>query len=66
MKRNPASRAKLKKTNQLIEKLCETFYFAVIKAGIPALMLPKAIISYTIYYTTDAGAASFELPFAAW
>lgn len=63
---SPASRAIHERTNQLIDKLCKIAYFAAMKLGVPGFVLPKAIISYFIYFTTDAGGAAFDLPFQAW
>lgn len=61
--KNPAIRVKLEKTNRIVEELCEIFYFAAINVGVPCSVLPKVIMSYFIYITTDAGNAAFELPF---
>lgn len=56
-------RAVHEKCNQFIEKLSRIVYFAVIKLGVPGLVLPKAMLSYFLYYTADAGRDAFELPF---
>lgn len=63
---NPASRAIHAETNQLGEKFSKIFYFAATKLAVPGLLLPKAMLSYFIYFTTDAGRAAFDLPFPAW
>lgn len=63
---NPASRAIHEKTNRIIEKLSETIHFATIKLGVLGLILPKAVTSYFIYFTTNAGSAAFDLPFSTW
>lgn len=63
--KNPAYRSKYEKINQLVEKLSEIIYFIAIKLGVAGLVLPKSVISYFLYFTTDAGAEAFELPLPA-
>lgn len=52
--------------NRLVEKMSKAIHFAVIKLGVPAFILPKAIFSYFIYFTTDIGNEAFVLPFPMW
>lgn len=54
------------KNVQLIEKLSEFIYAALMYITLPGFMLPKAIISYFIYFTTDAGRDAFDLPLETW
>lgn len=54
------------KTVRFVEKLSETMYVVMIKLLLPTLLLPKAILSYFIYFTTDAGSAAFQLPLPTW
>lgn len=65
-KKNPKSQALYEKTNRLVEKLSVIAYLVIIKLGLPGLMLANEIVSYFIYFTTDAGSDAFELPFSAW
>lgn len=52
-------------TSRLVEKVSNMIYVGMMKWGVPLFVLPKAVISYVTYFTTDAGSASFELPFLA-
>lgn len=63
--RSPASQAMYEKTNKFVEKLADRIYVGLMRYGVPFFVLPKAIISYITYFTTDAGRDSFELPFIA-
>lgn len=51
------------KTNRLVEKVSNMIYIGMMKWGVPFFVLPKAIVSYVTYFTTDAGSEAFELPF---
>lgn len=66
MDTNPSSRAMYEKGNRIIEKSSKIIYFAAIKLGVPGFLLPKAILSYFTYFSTDAGSEAFELPLPAW
>lgn len=63
--RSPESQAMYEETNRLVEKLTNLIYVGMMKLGVPFFVLPKVIISYITYFTSDAGSASFELPFIA-
>lgn len=54
------------KYNDLIEKLSKLFYLALMYIGGPVFILPKVILSYFHYYTTDSGRDAFELPLEMW
>lgn len=49
-----------------VAKINRVILFAAINFGAPGFILPKAIISYFFYYTTDRGSDSFDLPYPAW
>lgn len=55
--------AMYEETNQLVEKITRIIHDGMINWGIPLFTLPKAVISYINYFTTDAGNAAFVLPF---
>lgn len=62
----PASKQMIEKTNQLVEKSCKTAYFIIVQVGVPSIILPRVVVSYFVFFTTDAGREAFELPFQAW
>lgn len=63
--KSPVYRSKYEKTNHLVDKMSEIIHFAAIKLGVAVVVLPKAIISYFMYFTTDAGTEAIELPLPA-
>lgn len=63
-KQYPESMAKYKKTNKLIEQLSEAIYLITVKMLLPAIMMPKFLVSFfTYYFGTDSGSDCFDLPF---
>lgn len=60
------SRGTYEKAIDLVEKLNEMIYFAAMTIGVPGAVLPRVIVSYFTYFTTDAQSAAFELPFPSW
>lgn len=62
----PRSKAMYEKTNRLVEKISKFISFVIVYVSIPAFVLPKAIYCLFIYYTTDLGPDSFELPIPTW
>ena len=62
----PKSKKMYKKTNRLVEKLCKIAYFIIVKVSAPCLAIPKALLSFFMYFTTDLGPNAFELPIPAW
>lgn len=61
--KHPELQAMYVKTDEFVEKLTGMIHGGMLKWGIPLFTFPKAVISYATYFTTDAGRASFELPF---
>ena len=55
-----------KKTNQLVEKWCKIAYLIIVKMVGPSCVLPKAMVCFFMYFTTDLGSDAFELPIPAW
>lgn len=64
--KHSASRTMYAKTNNLSEKLSKIIYFLMVKVSVPGFVLPKAILSFFIYCTTDAGSDAFELSIPTW
>lgn len=60
---NAESQVMYKDTNRFVENWCDITYAIGRKFLLPTLILPKTILSYFIYFTTDAGNSAFELPF---
>lgn len=56
----------IEKTNELVEKLCQIAYLIIVQIGVPCVALPKAVLSYFVYFTNDLGPNAFELPIQAW
>lgn len=54
------------RTNQLAEKCSEIVYFLIVSVSVPGFVLPKAILSYFLYFTTDLGSEAFETPIPIW
>lgn len=63
---NPTSTAIYTKVNQKIEKWTKTIHLFMVEVTAVLFIFPKLIMSYVLYYTTDTGGESFELPFPMW
>lgn len=55
-----------RKTNQTVEKYTEIGIFAIKNVVVPCFVLPKAIVRFFIYFTTDVGNDAFDLPIGIW
>lgn len=64
--KSPISNALYVKANDLGEKFSKIIFFVAIQCSVPALILPKAVVSYFIYFTTDSGGDAFDLQFPIW
>lgn len=62
----PESRASILKTNQQVERLTEIIFTLVMKISLQLQMLPKSIACYAVYFMTESGSDSFDLPFPVW
>lgn len=62
----PKSKAIYDRTNRFAEKWSRISNFILVYVSAPLYVFPKAIISYIIYYTTDAGPDAFGLPLPVW
>lgn len=56
----------LEKTNELVENWTKIGVFCMEYGLCPCLVIPKAIVSYFIFFTTDADRDAFYLPFPMW
>lgn len=56
------SKAIYKKTDRLVEKISAIGYFVMAKLTPILWIWPRVIISYFVYFTTDLGNESFDLP----
>lgn len=61
---NQISKLIYEETNKNVVKLCETFYFALIKVTSVMSMIPKLLFIIYMYFTTENGV--YELPFRMW
>lgn len=53
-------------TNQKIEKYSKIICFVMGKAAAICFVVPKLIVSFVNYFTTDLGSDAFELPYFMW
>lgn len=60
------SRSMYEKINHRMEKLSKIVYFGVVGVTVPGFIIPKALVSYFKYFTTDLGADAFDLPMPTW
>lgn len=60
------SRAMYEKDIHLIEEVSKIVYFAIVGVTVPGLVIPKAILSYFNYYTTNLGGDAFDLSIPMW
>ena len=51
------------KANQLADTITEIIQFGMVYVTVPAVVLPKAIICFYTYFTTDLGNDAFEMSF---
>lgn len=63
---NSVSKAVMNDTNRLVQKWSEIGEFVLVKVSSVGLVIPRAIISYAIYFATNAKNEAFELPMLFW
>lgn len=63
---NPTLKAIYEKTNKTIKSRTRAFTLIHLSLSVPSVMVPNLIISFIIYFTTDAGSESFRMPFPIW
>lgn len=54
------------KTNRQAERLSEIVFRVVVKVCVQLTILPKFVASLCVYFFTDAGRDSFQLPLPIW
>lgn len=64
--KNPKSKAILDEMTRLLEKWSVIGHFTIAIMTPICILCPNVIISYVVYFTTDAGNEAFELPLPAW
>lgn len=63
---HPKSRKFFLKICQQTERLSEIIFMVVQKIPLQLVMLPKFIVSFGVYFITNSGSSSFQLPFPMW
>lgn len=53
------------KVNEKVDKWTDFFYLTIVKLS-PILMMPRFILTFFSYFSTDSGAEAFKLPFPMW
>lgn len=61
-----SSKAIVCDTNRLVERWCEVGEFVFVKVSPIGLVFPRVLVSYIVYFATDAGNEAFELPLLHW
>lgn len=64
--KNPKYKEICEKTNEFVEKWSRRGMFVMKYELIPCIVAPKVIVSFFMYFTTDAGNDAFELPIPMW
>lgn len=52
--------------NAQVNKWAEVSKFAFMNVTFPCITIPNFIMSFFLYFTTDAGSDAFKLPFPEW
>lgn len=60
------SRVMYEETNNLMEKLSEIVELMVVGVCLPGFVIPRIIVSYFKYFTTDLGDDAFDLSIPMW
>lgn len=62
----PASAENYVEINEQVEKWTKIIHFVYLKVNLHMIVIPKAILSFYLYFSMDAGRDAFELPYAVW
>lgn len=62
----PESMTFFLKIRQRVERLSEIVFMVVVKISLQLVMLPPCIVSFGVYFFTDSGSVSFQLPILIW
>ena len=63
---NPSTKKMYEQVIKNIEKFTQTIDFMFINLTLPGVMIPRLIISYLNYFSTNLGREGFKLPFPEW
>lgn len=64
--KDPQSKAIFLKSSQLVERLSEIVFTVLVKVVVQCSVLPQCIVSFGVYFITDSGSESFQLPVPFW
>lgn len=53
-------------TSQQVERLSEIVFTVLMKVAVPCFILPKCIVIFVVYFTTDLESDLFQLPYPLW
>lgn len=62
----PKSMKLFMETSRRVERVCAIVFMVIMKIIVQFIMLPKCTVSFGIYFLTEAGSDSFELPYPLW
>lgn len=62
----PSSQKMYQKNHDMTEKIGKIVGLLMMHISVPVFVMPKAILSYFNYYTTDLGSHAFELTIPIW
>lgn len=62
----PQSKRFFSTTRHQIERSSEIIFVVIVKIALQCLILPKCVVSFAVYFITDSGRDSFELPLPLW
>lgn len=63
---DPVVKAMYIENNQFMEKVGKISFTVLVKLSPICFVFPKAILCYWIYFTSDLGNATFDLPYVMW
>lgn len=63
---HPTSEALFFRTSQQVERLSEIVFTLLMKVFLQCFKPPNCLVCFGIYFTTDTGNDSFDLPFLMW
>lgn len=63
---NPASKIIYVKIIEKVEKWSRFIHIVLLYVTVPSFVLPKYVVSFYLFYTTDLGNDAFELPLPVW
>lgn len=61
--RYPESKRFFSKASRQVERLSKNIFTVIMKIVLPCFMLPTCVVVLSIYFVSDSGSDSFELPY---